>query len=127
MNKIKIYIADVLEVKSGHGKFGKWTLYHVISQDNKKYSTFEGKYVSLKGQEVEVMVEEKEVEKNGQTYKNLTIIEPKKQQANLNDVWFAINDLRDRVEALEKGRGADLGATMREIKKDDISVENLPF
>ena len=124
MNK-KIYITSVTEGKKGINKFGKpWQMYLVTDQQGNRYSTFEGRYSTLIDQEVDVIVEEKIIGDK----KYLNIVEPKREQVNMGDIWFAINELRDRVEALENGKGAALGATMRELKKESsIDVESLPF
>lgn len=75
----KIYIADVIPVKSGEKNGRKWNLYNVVDQKGTKYTTFEAKYGGMVGQEVEVEVEQKQVERNGKTYINLAIVEPQRQ------------------------------------------------
>src|SRR3990167_7732036 len=76
--KMKLYISSCNVVKSGESNGRKWTLYQIQDPKGTKYSTFEAKYVGMVGQEVDVVVEEKAVEKNGRSFLNRTIIEPKR-------------------------------------------------
>ena len=75
---MKLYISSCAAVKSGESNGRKWTLYQIQDPKGVKYSTFEGKYVGMVGQEIEAVVEEKAVEKNGKSYLNRTIVEPKR-------------------------------------------------
>lgn len=97
----KIFISEVREIKRGKNKFGKdWTLYKVITPENKEYSTFEAKYISMKGMEVDVDVEENVVEKNGRTFTNLTIVEPKQPRAGSWATKSEVEELRGEMESL---------------------------
>lgn len=122
MTKQKIYIADCQIVKTGETDGREWTLYSISDPKGVRYSTFEAKYSAMVGQEVEVTVEErlstKINPKTNEPYKNLTIIEPRKVEVSKDDILAMINDLRERVEELEKGQGASLVKVVKELKQN---------
>jgi len=45
----------------------------------------------------------------------------------IDDLWSFVNNLASDVKELKEGRGADLGKTMREMKKDEVNIEDIPF
>ena len=94
----KIYIAACEKIKEGFGSGGKrWELYRITDQTGKKYSTFDGKYMGLVEQEVEVDIETKTTEKNGKTYTNHTIVEKKSFKGT--DVSKDIAAIKTRLAA----------------------------
>lgn len=76
----KIYISSCVLFRQGTKDGRDWKLYHITNPKGVIYGTFSDKYSGLVGQEIEAEIEEKTVEKNGRTYKNLNIIEPKSRQ-----------------------------------------------
>lgn len=125
MNKQKIYISSCQLFREGEKNGRKWQLYHVIDPKGVKYGTFESKYVSMVGMEVDVEVKEETVEKNGRTFINKTIIEPKR-----ND-WATRDELRNlegRIQKLEEYI-LEQSAKQRkaEIKGEEPPLPDVPF
>lgn len=120
---MKIYIASCESVASGVKNNRKWNIYAITTQDGKRLKTFEGKYGAMIEQEVEVEIEERPSKKvnpnTNQPYTDFWIVEPKKAQMNLNDIFAILADYRERLEALEKGQGANLAQAIKEAKKDE--------
>lgn len=79
---MKLFIASCNLAKQGTKDGRSWSLYKISDPKGVQYSTFDAKYVGMVGQEVDVVVEEKAVEKNGKSYVNRTIIEPKRGNGN---------------------------------------------
>ena len=104
--KKKIYISACDFVKSGVKDGRKWSLYKVIDQGGIQYSTFDVKYAGLVGQEIEVEIREEEVERNGRTYLNRTIIEPRRQANNSAEfeakVMFLLNQINAKLNELTR-------------------------
>lgn len=102
MNKQKIYVSAVNAIRSGEKNGRKWVLYAVLDQAGTKYSSFDSKYQGMIGQEIEVMVEERIVEKNGRTYKNLSIIEPKKENEAVNSLNASTGFVLAELKAIKQ-------------------------
>lgn len=127
MEKRTIYIASCEPKKSGEKNGRKWTLYTIKAQDGTYYSTFEAKYQAMVGSEVEVEVENRPwTGKDGKQRDGWTIVEPKRGN-QLGDLLKRIAAIEYRLDELEAGRGANVVAGMREIKKADIRPEDLPI
>ena len=45
----------------------------------------------------------------------------------LENLESLVDDLRNEVQELKEGRGMNIGAAIREMKKDDVKGESLPF
>ena len=120
MPKDQIYISEVREVKRGVNKNGAWVLWNVIDQRDGKetrYSTFEDKYLAMKGQEVEIEYEEKPSKmlnpKTGKPYVNKSIIESRVKKetpaySQLTELMGRVGDLEERVQKLELGDLKDI-------------------
>lgn len=73
-----IYVVDVVPKKTGQKKDKTfWTLYSVIDQDKVKYTTFEDRFITLKGMETEIdYVDEPYISKtDGKQYFSHKILE----------------------------------------------------
>lgn len=114
----KIYISAVNLVKSGTTNGKNWQIFNVVDPQGKKYGTFESKYQGMVGQEIDAEVEEKTVEKNGKTYKNLNIVEPKKPVLN-EQMWARLIALEKRMGEVEAWQAGV------EVSGDD-KVVNIP-
>lgn len=76
-------VSSVEPIKSGPGKFGQWTLYRITTEDGKKITTFDSEWMNKVGQAVVAEVEEvlsDKKDKQGNPYKNLRIVDPKKKE-----------------------------------------------
>ena len=134
---MKIYIASCNLFKSGEKDGRKWNLYHITDQKGVKYGSFDAKYVGMVGQEVDVVVEEKAVEKNGKSYVNRTIIEPRRGNGNGAGTEFIftgyiteLKKLNSKIDELHK-MVSDLVVEPTEpdggIKETDVEASDLPF
>lgn len=123
--KQKLYIASCNLVKQGEKNGRQWFLYLITDPKGVKYSTFEPKYNGMVGHEVEVEVVEQQVEKNGVTYTNRTIIEPKRE----NPVMDIVRKLEGRVVALENRLLAiEVQDGVPEVNlPEEINAEDLPW
>lgn len=92
----KIYIASVEEVKRGVGKKGPWVKYQITDQQGTKYSSFQDKYLSMVGMEVEVEVED------GQYGKTIVEQRQKKSYSGGKQSRYDDPQLAKIIELLEK-------------------------
>src|SRR3990167_9439765 len=97
---MKLYISSCEPVKSGTKNGRAWTLYHVFDPKGNRYTTFEKKYTGFIGQEVEVEVREDRVEKNGKTYLNRTIVEPRREAQEDKGINSKLDHIIDLLESM---------------------------
>ena len=113
---MKIYISSCEKFREGENNGRKWVLYKIVDPKGVQYSTFEGKYSGMVGQEIEADVREELVEKNGKTYTNRTIVEPKLGNEQLNRIERKLDELITLLTA----------ETVPDISKDEPTPD-LPF
>ena len=132
---MKIYISSCNLFKSGEKNGRKWNLYRIVDPKGITYSTFEAKYVGMVGQEIEVEVQERVVEKNGKTYKNLTIIEPKRGDGDNSFILAELKAIRLKLENLPALITEMVVKELAEIEPDvpdggpdetDVAKEDVP-
>lgn len=125
----KIYIASCVPFKSGVKNGRKWNLYNVVDGQGVKYSSFAdlGGFIN---QEIEREVKEETVSKDGKTYINRTILEPKRtqndSQAQLDRIERFVIDLHRIVsEGRDKsgtGGGVSVHPLHMEVEEKDLPL-----
>lgn len=104
---MKLFIASCNLAKQGMKDGRRWSLYKISDPKGVQYSTFDAKYIGMVGQEVDVNVEEKAVEKNGKTYVNRTIIEAKRGNgagsgAGMEFIFTELKKLNGKIDEIHK-------------------------
>lgn len=123
----EIIVSDVKEGIHGVSSTGPWTLYSVTDETGAKYSTFSATYKDLIGKKIVIDVEEKESKKiNPKTqkpYKNLVIVEQKKQKDGgiwssqlVEKLFIKLDKLENMIRDLEL---VDPSESLEDIPNED--------
>jgi hypothetical protein len=150
-----IYVVDVVPKKTGQKKDKTfWTLYSVVDQDKVKYSTFEDRFIALKGMETEIdYVDEPYISRtDGKQYMSHKILELGHKPVNLGvtqdgmarannpmnhhplpspemmELSKRIASLEDRVGQLEVNAMDPNGEFAKQVDEEpELKPEDLPF
>jgi len=124
-----VIVTSCESVRSGQstkdGRTFPWTMYKVLAvlmpgQQSRAFTSFED-FSSRKDTEIEVEIEKKIKEKDGQVYEDYYLSTPKRS------VWEAIRQLEDRLDELEARLALGRESPKAEPGAPERDVEKLPF